>query len=283
MTIEEKSYIYGLLLADGTLHFVNKKTYTGQIQLEINEQDEDIVDKLCSLVPYSTKTKRIRDTNFKKDYHSVKFSITRQSFIKEIIDFGFVTKNKAYNARPPIKDYDINAFWRGFIDGDGSLGIKQNGKGTAFLSLTTKSEIIKDEFCNYLYSITGKEYKPKRNKRDDIYNIGCGGHSACKVLKQIYQDSTIHLNRKYKKYLDCLNWENQNNKPKRNISGTIGVGIDRRNNKWLSYITINGKYINLGSYCNKEEAIKARLKKEKEYFGKFAPQKYLFKQYNLEE
>ena len=157
------------------------------------------------------------------------------------------------------------------------------GKGTAFLSLTTKSEIIKDEFCNYLYSITGKEYKPKRNKRDDIYNIGCGGHSACKVLKQIYQDSTIHLNRKYKKYLDCLNWENQNNKPKRNISGTIGVGIDRRNNKWLSYLTINGKYINLGSYCNKEEAIKARLKKEKEYFGKFAPQKYLFKQYNLEE
>ena len=38
---------------------------------------------------------------------------------------GFPIENKTINARPPICKYDINAFWRGVIDGDGSLGIRQ--------------------------------------------------------------------------------------------------------------------------------------------------------------
>lgn len=31
----------------------------------------------------------------------------------------------------------------------------------------------------------------------------------------------------------------------------------------------------------KEDAIKARLKAEKEYFGAFAPQKHLYNKYNI--
>lgn len=285
MTLEEKSYIYGLLLADGNMHLKNSSTFTGQIQLEINEEDEDIVDKLCRLIPYATKNKRVRDTNFKKDYHSVKFRISRQEFIKEMVDFGFAVDNKSYNARPPIQEYDTHAFWRGFMDGDGSLGVRKvsNRLNGAFLSLTTKSELLKNEFCNYLHSITGKTYNPKRNKRDGIYNIGCGGHSACKVLKEIYKNSTIHLDRKYQKYLECMSWELENSKPKRNTSGVVGVGINRTLNKWMAYINIDNKNINLGTYEDVNDAIIARLKAEKKYFGDFALQKHLFKEYGLGE
>lgn len=209
LTLEEKSYIYGLLITDGTMHIQNSETYTGQVQLEVSKRDEDIIDKLNSIISYSTKRERIRNTNFKENYCSIIFATSRQSFIKDLIDFGFPIENKTINARPPSFEYDKSAFWRGVLDGDGSLGIEHSSKDTlrAYLSLTTKSEQLKDEFCKYLNSITGKMYDPKRNKRDNIYNIGCVGYTACKVLKEIYRNCTIYLDRKYNKFLECLQWE----------------------------------------------------------------------------
>ena len=218
LSLEEKSYIYGLLLTDGTLNFANQEKYTGQIVLEINKNDEDIVNKLCKIIPHSTKTERIRNTNFKNEYHSVNFRICRQKFIKELIDFGFPIKDKTLNAAPPISYYDKNAFWRGVIDGDGSIGLSQNSHGDdnhAFLSLTTKSEILKDEFCEYIKTITGQELNPHRNKRDDIYNINITSHKCINVLREIYKNATIYLDRKYQKYLECLKWENDHKIPKK--------------------------------------------------------------------
>ena len=285
MTLEEKSYVYGLLVTDGTLNVRNIETYTGQVALEISEKDEDIIDKLCAIIPFSTKTKRVRNTNFKNDYSSVKFSNCRQEFIKELIEFGFPIENKTLNVCPPIMEYDKNAFWRGVIDGDGSLGMHHRSNSNElepFLSLTTKSEILKEEFCKYLSSITGRKYNPKRNQRDNIYNIGCAGHAACKVLREIYKDCTIYLDRKYQNFLECLKWKKDNNIPKRNISGVVGVGINNALNKWMAYITIDRQNIDLGKYDNKDDAIIARLKAEKEYFGEFAKQKHLFAEYGLE-
>ena len=285
MTLEEKSYIYGLLLSDGSLKLAYENTLSGTMTLEVSERDEDIIDKLCNIIPVSTKRRRTRDTNFKENYSAVSFNISRRVFIEEMVDFGFVKEKKSYNARPPIQEYDKNAFWRGMMDGDGSLGIRKNSKGKleAYLSLTTKSEIIKDEFCKYLQSITGHKYNPKRNKRDDIYNIGCGGYTACKILQEIYRDATIYLNRKHQKYLECIDWKMQNSVPKRNTSGVVGVGINRGLNKWMAYITIDKRNIDLGKYDDKRDAIVARLTAEKEYFGDCALQRHLFAEYGLED
>ena len=67
-----------------------------------------------------------------------------------------------------------------------------------------------------------------------------------------------------------------------NTSGIIGVSFSKPHKKWKSYITFNRKQIYLGLYINKEDAIKARLKAEKEYFKEFAPQQHLYKQYNIQ-
>lgn len=217
LTLEEKSYIYGLLITDGTMYVKNAETYTGQVQLEVSKKDEDIVDKLNSIISHSTKRERVRNTNFKENHRSAIFAISRQSFIKDLIDFGFPLENKTINARPPITDYDKDAFWRGVIDGDGSIGLcrRSHSEETyAFLSLTTKSEILKNEFCKYVKFITGKELHPNRNKRDDIYNITITSSICIKILKEIYKNATIYLDRKYNKYLECLEWKQLQELPK---------------------------------------------------------------------
>ena len=66
------------------------------------------------------------------------------------------------------------------------------------------------------------------------------------------------------------------------ISGVTGVIVESRSKKWLARIHL-GKHQTkyLGLYNELQDAIVARLKAEKEYFGDFAPQKNLFKQYNI--
>ncbi len=49
----------------------------------------------------------------------------------------------------------------------------------------------------------------------------------------------------------------------------------------MNDLEINKKKKHLGYFINKEDAIKARLIAEKEYFGEFAPQRHLFEQYEI--
>lgn len=66
-----------------------------------------------------------------------------------------------------------------------------------------------------------------------------------------------------------------------NSSGVTGVGFDKKYNFWRARICIGYKNIHLGYFDKKEDAIKARLRAEKKYYGEFAPQKKLFEKYNL--
>lgn len=78
---------------------------------------------------------------------------------------------------------------------------------------------------------------------------------------------------------------NCNNKSlgKRNSTGVLGVGFSKEKKAYRASIGKNNKFIHLGYFPNKNDAIKARLYAEKEYFGEFAPQKYLFKEYGIVE
>ena len=66
-----------------------------------------------------------------------------------------------------------------------------------------------------------------------------------------------------------------------NNSGYTGISWDKRESKWSARICVNYKTIFLGRYKNIEDAIKVRLKAEKQYYGEFAPQKELFNKYGI--
>jgi hypothetical protein len=66
-----------------------------------------------------------------------------------------------------------------------------------------------------------------------------------------------------------------------NTSGYKGVWLRKDTNRYSARIEIDGKRINLGCYATLEEALIARLKAEKEYFGEYSSQKELFEKYNI--
>lgn len=206
MNKKQLSYIYGLMITDGSLQ--KKNGIPVGLTLEISIKDRDLVEKLHNLIPYSSVYYRNRVTNFSDDYNSVIFYCGRRENFQPILDMGFPLEDKTNLAAPPITDYDEVSFWRGVIDGDGSLGFRKNGQ--AFLSLATKSEGLKQSFCLFLQKITGRKYNPKRNQRDGIYNIGCNTNSAKKVIKVLYEgieENDIYLDRKYQKMKEVLQWQ----------------------------------------------------------------------------
>jgi hypothetical protein len=67
-----------------------------------------------------------------------------------------------------------------------------------------------------------------------------------------------------------------------NTSGVIGVFFNNNRQNWVACLETNGKkhcrYFKSNQF---ENAVKARLQMEVNYFGEFAPQKHLFAQYGI--
>ena len=202
MNLEEKSYIYGLLGTDGSLSLSERNR--GKITLEVNSKDNDIIEKLYHLIPNSTMRERTRNTNFKENYTTAIFSNYQLEFRQEMIAFGLPITDKTNMIGPPIQKYSKRDFWRGVIDGDGSLGF--TGQGKPFVSLVTKSENLKVAYCNFLLEEFGIIKEISRNKRDNVYNIMVSNEEAQSLCRYLYNGAALYLDRKYNKALEILDW-----------------------------------------------------------------------------
>lgn len=202
---EIQSYIYGLLVTDGTLYLTTRNK--GRIILEIQYQDKDIVEKLCKVIPDSRISERTRNTNFKKKYHSISFCNYRLEFREWLIDCGFPQENKTINACPPVCSYDEKGFWRGVIDGDGSLGFAS--AGFPFISFVTKSEQLKQAYCDFLFENFNIKKNVHRNKRDNVYNLLVYREDAVRLANFLYcgLSHDMYLNRKYDKAVKISKWK----------------------------------------------------------------------------
>jgi len=75
------------------------------------------------------------------------------------------------------------------------------------------------------------------------------------------------LNNRIDNLRDVTDAENAKNKrlSVKNKSGMNGVSWDKANKKWVVRISANGKYLNIGRFARKGEAISVRAKADKEY------------------
>lgn len=169
-----------------------------------------------------------------------------------------------------INDYNIS----------GDFGIGYSSNGIEFYFDLDDYERIKDYCWRYKDGYI-KTSKPK--------NI-----TLSRFIMEVGKNDNVivdHINRNTKDNRKsnlriCTSQENSFNSstPINNKSGIIGVRIRKDTNKWYADIRIDGKLIYLGSYLDKDDAIISRLRAELKYFGEdFAPQRHLFKKYNIKK
>ena len=201
---KDESYIYGLLLADGSMGLLERNR--GRVQLEVNIKDKDIAVKLFNHIPNSRISERTRNTNFKNEYHTCIFSNHHKWFRDWLIACGFPVTNKTFDANVPSVEFDEKSFWRGFLDGDGSLGFTK--EQVPFVSIVTDSEAIKQAYLNFLYRNYAILKNASRNARDNAYNLVVLNEAAVQLAKDLYldNDSDLYLKRKKEKAIELQKW-----------------------------------------------------------------------------
>ena len=204
MTIEEKSYLYGLFGADGTLSLSSRNR--GELYIELNERDADIIYQIHNILPNGTIHRRSRLTNF-GNMEAISYTNHQMWVRQEFINFGFPVGKKSETIDVPNSEYDEFAFWRGFLDGDGSCGL--TSKNRPFLSLVTASESIKDAYLIFLNKYFQITKRINRCKRDNVYNIMICDEAALAVCERLYAHATIYIQRKYDTYLMMKMWKRQ--------------------------------------------------------------------------
>lgn len=175
-------------------------------------------------------------------------------------------------AQSKVNEYELN-----LIDEHGIYGIGYcTNTNNKFYFDMEDYDKIKD-YCWMEHSNNGRYHYVVNTEKihDRLHQI-----IGCKYYDHI--DRNPFNNRKYN-LRPCTHHQNSMNSsiPKNNISGVMGVSWVKTRKRWRAYIKVDYKQIWLGSFKDKDDAIIARLKAEKEYFGEFAPQQYLYEQYSI--
>lgn len=207
---EFDSYLYGLIVTDGCI-YLQKGSNKGKVTIELQRGDEPLLLELCKHVPSARISRRTRDTNFKDGCESSTFAESNGWFRGRLFAQGMMMRNKSIVGAPPNGRYVESAFWRGVFDGNGSNGMTSMNK--PFISLTTKSEPLKEALCDLLEREFGIKKNVNRNKRDGVYNIMLSNEHAIEFMDYLYDGATIWLERKHDKYLECKQWKREPSVP----------------------------------------------------------------------
>lgn len=141
--------------------------------------------------------------------------------------------------------------------------INSNEKAKTLIDLDDMHKVKKYKWCldAYGYVRGGKEKKIQLHR----FIMNCPNDMVVDHVNLNPLD-----NRKMNLRI-CIKQQNEMNRPLRNnnTSGITGVSLHKQTNKWRAYIQYNQKFIHLGLFDTKEEAIKAREQAEIKYFGEY--------------
>lgn len=170
-----------------------------------------------------------------------------------------IENNKRYKKKYNIYD----------LSGEYGIGYTTNGK--EFLFDLEDYNLIKD-YC-WAANTQGYIVAPVVNnseKRIKMHRliVDCSNDFD---VDHIHGKETRYDNRKENLRIATKSQNNMNKGLQSNNTSSItGVGWHKGVNKWIAYITINKKRINLGSFANFDEAVKVRKQAEEKYFGEFS-------------
>lgn len=195
---EEKAYWLGFLYADGCVHSNN-------YEISINITDKEHIEKFkAAIKAFNHNITEIQDKRFQNAKTLYQFSIKDKQLHQDLIKWGCIPqKSLLINKIPNIpRDY-VSHFLRGYFDGDGSLHYLRGTNNYRISFVGTK------DFLNDIQKELQTNVSLQSNIAGKAYVLQIAGRRQIeRILNYLYNNSKENnrLNRKYQKYLDCLDW-----------------------------------------------------------------------------
>lgn len=197
-------YIIGLITTDGNLSKDGR-------HINITSKDRCLLLKVKKSLGLKNKiTWKANGIRPDDKIYSV-LQIGDKKFYNFLLGINLVPKKSLVLGRLKIPDSYFKDFFRGVIDGDGSISNwvhKTNKNQQWSLKITSGSENfvrwLEDEI-KIKFKAKGKIYGYKyKNKKNFIYNLKFGKFATKVILKECYYENCLALNRKLKQAQRCL-------------------------------------------------------------------------------
>ena len=189
---EDSAYWMGFLMADGS---VQRKD---RVKLCLAIADIGHIEKFKIFLKAGHEIKRFHYKH-PKSRPGAGLTIHSQKIVARLAEFG-VVPNKTFTAK--VINLEMNRhFWRGVIDGDGSLIVhkasKKNRKSYPGISLCGAKPLV-SQFLEFA-GLIAPEIRVNIRRKENIWKVSFIGRPAIKIIRELYLDSTIYLSRKYER------------------------------------------------------------------------------------
>lgn len=187
-------YLLGLYLTDGNLYKGKKTTYEATLKII----DYSLLDSIRNLVAINKPIHKVKNSN------CFKFLINNKLITNWLFKYGCIPNKTKIVKFPNIPEQYYSHLIRGMIDGDGSIALYNyarirfdsasydliNGVSLILNKWGIDNEIFETPWITSI--INGQVVK----STTQMYRIAISGLKAYKLLKILYKDANLFLDRK---------------------------------------------------------------------------------------
>jgi hypothetical protein len=184
---QEKAYLLGFLYADGSVHKDNN-----MIKIEVHEKDQDILELFIQNIFNNCRPKIGID---REVYRYI--TITSKQLKEDLIKHGCTPQKTFTVSLPTLNNEMLSHFLRGLYDGDGCICTTNNQVSVTLTGLGTFLKQIQDIYT----SLNIRSYYVVYKKNKKIGDLCVRAvDEVNKLLRYLYSDARIYLQRKYQAY-----------------------------------------------------------------------------------
>lgn len=189
----EKAYWLGFLYADGCVS-------RNSLIIRLSIKDKSHLNKFNDFMESNALIKTGWQNSFGTTTEYANLTINSIKVVQDLIKLGCIYQKSLILKFPKISQVPekfIFHFIRGYFDGDGSIIKNKTGNYcVAFEGTELFLTALKEKM-----NITNK--LEKRKKSSKTFYVRAGGNlQVLEILNKLYQNSSVHLDRKYQRFLE---------------------------------------------------------------------------------
>lgn len=188
-TTEQEMYFFGLLLADGCI-----VSNSNSIQICLQTKDLNILEKFKNFLGSDLTIAK------KSNQEAFILHFSDKVIADKLREVGLESAKSLREKLPTFYDansLELRHFWRGFVDGDGSVRSLASYRSRGVCLIGTLELVSAfEEFCRKFANTPEKEFLQNKAVNKNCYEIRYTGIDASAIAKLLYSDCSVSLDRK---------------------------------------------------------------------------------------
>lgn len=197
----DMAYVLGFVAADGNIcHSGNAFT------LHIASNDKDVIEKIRTVMHYLGPIHEKPQLNEKVSYS---LRICDCIIFNDLEKLG-ITERKSLTLSPRVSKAFIVDFLRGFLDGDGTVYLRNNQyQSKLVVAFYTASHAMAKFIHLNLRKLIGNFYKSNiqnriTKRKTPYYSVTLGQKAAIKLFNILYANTNLYMDRKFEKFTQVI-------------------------------------------------------------------------------